>query len=373
MKRPFALLLLLALSHGGCEQVKPVAKGQRFVPASNPALQYSGRWDRTDTARPKASWPGFAVAMNFRGKSIHVRMNDQGNYYNIEVDGKILKVIGGRKGKHLDYLLAEHLSEGDHRIRIQRRNINFNEPTEIEGFVVDDKAILTSPDKSTRSRIEFIGDSYTVAEGNEAKAATLAWDAKYPLTNFAKGYASQLAGMMNADVTAVSCSGSGVLCNWKGDRKRPMGERYGWTLMESPAPAWTYNEPEPELVVISLGLNDFSGLKSQDDSVSPKSSEEFRTAYQKLIRKVVHHHPEARILALAPSKPWARENIAAVVKAEREGGNPDIFYAEFDDYPGGYVANGHPTVETHQKIASGILAQLKVLGLADESGSLRAR
>ncbi len=372
MKR-LLVAVLLALSQAGCEKAKPIDSGQRFVPASDPALLYSGRWDRSDPNRPKASWPGFSVSMNFRGKSIHVRMNDQGNYYNVELDGKHLRVIGGQKGNHLDYLLAENPGEGDHRIRIQRRNINFNEPTEIEGFIVDEKAILTLPEKSTRRKIEFIGDSYTVAEGNEAKAATLGWEAKYPVTNFAMGYASLLGGMLDADVTAVCRSGSGVLCNWKGDRKNPMIERYGWTLMETQALAWKFDEPEPDLVVISLGLNDFNGLESPDGTVSPKACEEFRAAYQQLVRKVLHHHPKTRILALAPHGPLAREHIAAVVKTVKERGNPDIFYAEFDKYPGGYVADGHPTVETHQKIAAGILAQLKELGLTDESGSLRAR
>ena len=364
-------LLLLALICTSCKQADSHAAGERFIPASDPALLYSGRWDRTDPARPKASWPGFAVSTDFQGSAIQVRMNDSGNYFNVEVDGKFLRVIGGKRGSHLTYLLADRLGEGVHRVRLQRRNINFKDPTEIEGFVADENARLSLPEKSRRKRIEFIGDSYTAAEGNEAVSATLPWEKKYPVTNFAKGYAAMLGEAMDADVTAVCRSGSGLVSTWKGERKHPMGERYGWSLMESPSPAWKFDEPPADLVVISLGLNDFTGLKRPDGTMSPANSSDFKEAYQRLIAQVRKRHPKARIVALAPFTPWARETISAVVAAEKAAGRNDVFYAQYDRFPDGYVADGHPTVETHRKMAAQILDQLKLLGLASETGALR--
>ena len=276
-------LALSAILCAGCQRMSTHAPGERFVPASDPALLYSGRWERTDPALPKASWPGFSVSTDFQGSSIQVRMNDSGNYFNVEVDGKFQRVVGGKRGSHLTYLLADHLGEGVHRVRLQRRNINFKEPTEIGGFVVDENARLSLPEKSRRKRIEFIGDSYTVAEGNEAVAATLPWEKKYPVTNFAKGYASLLGEAMDAEVTAVCRSGSGLVCTWKGEREHPMGERYGWTLMETAEPAWKFDEPSADLVVISLGLNDFSGMKRRDGTVGLAESMDFKQAYQRLI------------------------------------------------------------------------------------------
>ncbi|MES2658229.1 MAG: GDSL-type esterase/lipase family protein [Verrucomicrobiota bacterium] len=373
MKRALAGLALLAIACTGSKQMDYHVEGGSFVPASSPALLYSGRWDRTDPSLPKASWPGFAVSTDFKGSSIHVRMNDSGNYFNVEVDGKFLRVVGGESGSHLTYLLADNLGEGAHRVRLQRRNINFDEPTEIEGFVVDADARLSLPEKSNRKRIEFIGDSYTAAEGNEAVSATLPWEKKFPVTDFSKGYASLLGEAMDADVTAVCRSGSGLVCNWKGGRKHPMGERYDWTLMERPVPAWKFGEPSADLVVISLGLNDFSGLKNPDGTVSPAASAEFRAAYRQLIAKVRRRHRKARIVALSPFTPWARENISAVVAAEKAAGKNDIFHAQYDNFPDGYVADGHPTVATHRKMAAQILDQLKLLGLASDAGSLRER
>lgn len=372
MKR-FLTLLLIALAGGSCKRMDSHAKGERFIPGSDPALHFSGRWDRTDPARPRASWPGFAVITDFQGRKISVRMTDSENYYNVEVDGKFVRVVGGKHGSHLTYLLADDLSAGVHRLRLQRRNINFEDPTVIEGFVVDAGARLTQPETSRRKRIEFIGDSYTVGEGNEAVSATLPWKDKYPVTNFAKSYASLLGKMLDADVTAVCRSGSGLVCNWKGDRTHPMSERYGWTLMESPEPAWAAGEAPPDLVIISLGLNDFSGMSKPGDVVSAADSADFRNAYRRLIGEIRARHPASRIVALAPFTTWAQAQISAVVDAEKAAGNNDVGFARFDKIPNGYVADGHPTVETHRKMAEQILNQLKELGLVSDEGSLRDR
>ncbi|MES2474209.1 MAG: GDSL-type esterase/lipase family protein [Verrucomicrobiota bacterium] len=354
----------------GCRTASSHGPGERFVAASDPAMVYEGRWDRTDPEKPQASWPGFSVSTEFEGKAIHVRMNDAGNYYNVEVDGKFVKVVGGKRGSHLDYLLADGLSAGKHRIRVQRRNISFEKPTEIEGFIVDRRALLTVPPVSGKQRIEFIGDSYTAAEGNEAISSSLPWKEKYPVTNFAKGYAAVLGEMTGSDVTAVCRSGSGLVTNWEGQREHTMGERFGWTLMNEATPAWEFDEPSPNLTIISLGLNDFSGLKGSDGKVSSAGSREFRQAYQKLIGRVRHHHPESRIVALAPFNPWAREQISTVVAEEKASGRQDVFYAQFDNFPDGYVADGHPTVTTHRKMAEQIFSQLKALGLVSAAGGL---
>ncbi len=357
----------MAIASRGCGKVD----AERFVAASDPALRYSGRWDRAQPARPRASWPGFAVSTDFRGHTIQVRMTDAGNYFNVEIDGKFHGVVGGKRGAHLNYLLADKLGAGVHRVRLQRRNITFEEPTVIEGFVVDEGARLTLPAESGRRRIEFIGDSYTAAEGNEAVAVTLPWKQKYPVTNFDAGFAAMIGRALDAEVMAVCRSGSGLVCDWKGGRKHAMGERYGWTLMEKPNPAWTFGGQSPDLVVISLGQNDYSGLKGADGQVSGAASAEFRAAYRRLIAEIRRRHPRARMVALASFVPWTRENIAAVVAAERADGRKDIDYAQFDEFPGGYVADGHPTVETHRKMAEQILGQFVLLGLGSAAGSGR--
>jgi hypothetical protein len=63
-----------------------------------------------------------------------------------------------------------------------------------------------------------------------------------------------------------------------------------------------------------------------------------------------------KIVALAPYTAWARKNTKQIVDEENASGKKDVLYATYDEFPGGYVGNGHPTVETHKKMADQIIA-----------------
>ena len=316
-----------------------------------------GRWDRVPSGRLRASWPGFSLSTGFSGRSIAVHLDDPGNYFNVHIDGKFHRVVRGPE-KPGWVTLAKGLSPGGHTLRLVRRNISFARPTEISGFALDEGARLIAEPSQRRLKIEFIGDSFTAAEGNEAIAATLKWEKKFAVTDSEKGYAAMIARDLGAEYVTVCRSGSGVLCDWQGSRSAAMVERYGRTLMDQRNPRWDFSRWTPDLVVISLGLNDRTGLLRAGGSIREKDSAAFRREYRRLIDTVRSAHPQARIVALAPYIPWARENISRVVK---ELGSPRVSYAQFDEFPGGYVADGHPTVETHRKMADQILRQLPPL------------
>jgi hypothetical protein len=78
-------------------------------------------------------------------------------------------------------------------------------------------------------------------------------------------------------------------------------------------------------------------------------------------------YPGVKILAVAAPPEWIRRNVGQVVAAEKAEGRDDIYYAQFDEFPGGYVANGHPTVETHGKIAGQIIAAIDAAGIFPET------
>ncbi|MGH7492070.1 MAG: hypothetical protein ACREOO_06705 [bacterium] len=65
--------------------------------------------------------------------------------------------------------------------------------------------------------------------------------------------------------------------------------------------------------------------------------------------------------AVAAHVEWIRENVSKVVEEEKESGNLDIHYAQFDYFQNGYVANGHPSVETHRKIAGQLIAAIEAI------------
>jgi Carbohydrate esterase 2 N-terminal len=325
-----------------------------FIPANNPNIQYFGRWDMSDSIHLKHSWPGIYVYAEFSGTSIGVRMNDSVNYYNVYSDGKFYKVFHGDKNSEEDYTLGDSLTNTRHTFRLSQRNISFGIYT-FSGLLLSDGGKLLSVPEKPERKIEFIGDSYTAAEGNEATEPEMQWEAKFPVTNIDKGFATIIARHYNAQYHTTCRSGIGMVCDWQGKFDISMPNYFDRALMEKPEPKWDFKKWIPDLVIICLGLNDLSGLKGKDEKISEENSGIFRNGYHdflKTVRKVYHGVP---IIAVAADPEWIRENVKKVVHKEKAEGYGNIYYAQFSHYPRGYVANNHPSVQTHEKIANEII------------------
>ena len=362
MKRTFFSFLIL---FGACSMLI----ASTFVPADNPCIQYHGRWDLSDSLHPRHSWPGVFITTEFSGTSIGVRLADSINYYNVSIDGKFLTVFHGTTAGERDYLLAEHLPDTRHTLRFSKRNIVFGAVFSFSGILLDDGAELFPSTKKSSRMIEFIGDSFTAAESNEATAPQLEWEARFPVTNIDKGFASFVAGHFNAEYHTTCRSGSGMVCDWRGDTTVNIPNIFDRALMELPQPKWNFAEWIPQTVVICLGLNDFSGLKNKEGIVSEEKAAFFRAGYHTFLQRLRDVYPGVKILAVAAYPEWIRTNVRRIVEEEQKNGRSDIFYGTFDDFPGGYVANGHPTVETHRKIADqliGIMEHVKLISSEKE-------
>ena len=164
-----------------------------LIPANNRDIQYFGRWDMADSLNPTHSWPGVYIYAEFSGTSIGVRMNDTTNYYNVYIDGKLHSIFHGNKPEDADYILADSLSNGHHTFRFSQRNISFDQIYTFSGLLLDKGAEFFTPPPKPERKIEFIGDSFTAAEGNEATEPEMEWVLKFPVTNIDKGFATIIA------------------------------------------------------------------------------------------------------------------------------------------------------------------------------------
>jgi len=348
-----SLMIIFLFTYGS------VVSQLKFYSADNPNIQYFGRWDFSDRLHPKHSWPGVYIYAEFTGTSIGIRLEDKINYYNVYIDGEFYKVFHGDKEGEADYILVENLENKPHTFRFSKRNIYFDQVFSFSGLILNNDAELLQPKPKLLRKIEFVGDSYTAAESNEAIEQELPWEARFPVTNIDKGFAHVIANHFNAQYTATCRSGSGMVCDWRGDTNFTIPKIFDRTLMEVPEPKWDFSQLIPDIVVICLGLNDYSGLKDQDGNVGKEKSEYFRKGYHNFLLKLREVYPGVKILAVAAYTDWIRNNVKHVVEAERQSGMYDIFYAQFDYFEGGYVANGHPTIETHKKMADQIIEQME--------------
>ncbi len=361
MPQRYSLLVVLAaiLSWG----VSGMKTAATMIPANNPFIQYYGRWDKSDPLHPRFSWPGVYIYAEFDGTRIDVKLDDHTNYYNVYIDGKFRSVFHGTRYGMAEYTLAEGLGSGRHSLLFSRRNITFDEIYTFAGFVLDSGCALLPPPPKPSRKIEFIGDSFTAAESNEATAPQLPWEERFPVTNVDKGFAVLIAQHFGAQYATTCRSGSGMVCDWQGNRNQSIPVRFDRTLMDALEPGWTFAQWVPDVVVICLGLNDFSGLKDPTGQVSESNSQLFRETYHNFIEIVRSVYPDVKIVAVAVYPPWIRKNVKQVVEEEHDDGHRDVFYATFDEYPGGYVANGHPTVDTHKKMADQLIRQMDSFSL----------
>jgi hypothetical protein len=308
MKRLFQYFFLIVFLLNLNKMIYP----NNFIPANNPNINYYGRWDMTDSLNPKHSWPGIYIVAGFCGTSIGVRMNDNINYYNVYIDGRFFGIFHGSNESEADYILAGSLTNTNHILRFSQRNISFGIYS-FSGFLLDDGAVLLPPRAEPSRKIEFIGDSFTAAEGNEATQLEMEWNAKFPVTNIDEGFASIIAGHYNAQYHTTCRSGIGMVCDWQGKFDISMPRYYDRTLMERAGPKWDFEKWIPDLVVICLGINDYSGLK-EDEHVSEKNSEIFRKGYHDFLKTVRIVYPGVSILAVAADAEWIRGNVRQVIK-----------------------------------------------------------
>jgi hypothetical protein len=339
-----------------------------FIAADNPSIQYFGRWDMTDPLRPRYSWPGVYICAEFRGTRIGVRLLDTTDYFNVYIDGALHGVFHGSRRTGPDYIVADSLQEGRHSFRFSRRNITFEEPYTFCGLLLGEGGEILPPAAPPLRKMEFIGDSFTAAESDEATVQALDWEARYPVTNIDAGFAPLIAKHFGAQYHTTCRSGSGMYCDWQGNPDLTIPARFDRTLMESVRPKWDFAKWVPDVVVVCLGLNDYSGLKDSAGNVTEKKSALFRGAYRKFLGTLRAVYPGIRIVAVAASEQWIRDNVGKVVDEEREAGDRTISYARFDRFNGGYVAYGHPTVATHRRMADQIISQMEELRLFKEKG-----
>jgi hypothetical protein len=333
-----------------------VMKADKLISPSNSYIQYYGRWDTTDSLHYKHSWPGNYIIIAFTGTKITVKMADNTSYYNVIIDNKDYPILHGDVEAEKDYLLTQGLENVHHVLCLSKRNFSFSHIPVFSGFILDDDGDLLPPPPRLKRKILFVGDSYTAAEGNEATETEIKWENTFPLTNIDKGFAPLIAKHFAAEYQTICKSGAGMVCDWKSDTSETIPKLFDRTLMIGNLPKYDFNSWVPDVIVICLGINDYNGLKDKtEDEVLDENSLIFRTGYHKFIRYIRNIYQEVKIVAVAAHVDWIQNNVEQVVDEEKDSGTKEIFYAKFDKFNSGYVANGHPTVETHKQIAGEII------------------
>lgn len=216
--------------------------------------------------------------------------------YAVYVDGELLcdslmsetetklQLFSGDTVRHATVKVI-HLSEANNGA-IGVRNLHVAAP--------DSLASPCAPTAKKSLSIEFIGDSITCAYGVEGKDQYEAF--RTDTENFMKSYAYLTAQLLDADYSAVSYSGYGVVSGYT------TGERNAESLvpdcydlvgkLPDYAEAWDFDSHTNDVVVINLGTNDSSYLSQDFDG----RKDEFTAAYTAFLKQVREKNPKAAII-----------------------------------------------------------------------------
>lgn len=334
------------------------APASNVIPADHPHIQYFGRWDFSNPAAPSHSWPGVYLIAKFEGTRIGARFNDNFNYYNVFIDGALHSIFHGTTSGTADYTLASGLADGQHTLRLSKRSETGWASHTFYGFLLDEGKSLLEPDARPERKIEFIGDSFTSASGNEAPTNDTPPDVA-KVTNIDEGFGPIIARHFGAQYHSSSISGYGMVLDWQGNFSNNLPDRFARTNIQTKEPVWDFEQWIPNLVVVGLGLNDYSGFGGWEGTLAPGETELYKTRYHEFLATIRDVYPGVKILAVATHVEWMRTTISEIVNEENEAGHADVAYAQYSYYEGGYVNNGHPNVATHHGIARELIPYIE--------------
>ncbi|MEP7109235.1 MAG: SGNH/GDSL hydrolase family protein [Ferruginibacter sp.] len=342
MKKSFLLFILT--SYGLLAMAQP--RQVYFVPASDPNIQYIGRFDFSAKDKPAFMYSGCTIRTSFTGTSVSVLMQEDSlrNWFTVKLDDSIFIFKADKKDGV--YSLAQSLPDQKHLLEISRRTEWHGGNTTFSGFNIDEGKKL-EPVKRYKRLMEFIGDSYTCGYGNEGKSREDHFS--YETENNYASFGAITARSFNAGYIGICRSGIGMYQGYGGDKTFTQPNHYDETITGSTTP-WDYATNQVQVVIIDLGANDLS---------VNLDSAQFVNTYIKFVQKIRLLYPKAKIVCVAgPSGPgdqWVKfQSHVEAVAGNFKGIDKRIYYFKFSPFePNG--SDWHPNVKEHQQMANELI------------------
>ena len=325
-----------------------------FYPGNHSFIQYTGRVDFSNAAKPKFWASGAYLQIKFSGTFCTLQINDEmlwgtiHNYLEIKVDDQPAYRIQ-LKDKENSVTLAQGLRKGEHTIIICKNTEFENGFVEIVGVTCDK---LLKPNPKQKRKLEFIGDSITcgaASDESEIKCDKGQWHDQH---NAYMAYGPTTARNLNAQWHLSSVSGIGLMHSCC-DKKIIMPQVFDKINMAKDSIKWDFKLYQPDVVTVCLGQND--GVQ---DSI------QFTSAYVKFAKSLRSYYPNAKLVFL--SSPMASKELKAALvryisavkenlKLSGDTNTGAYFFAK--QYSKG--CGGHPSVAEHKQIGAELTTYLK--------------
>jgi len=345
-----AMCSLVGFASANAHTVTPVeAPSTALVAIRTVAV---GRVEREPNGMLRRQWPGTYFETAIRGSSAYFRVGKGSISLRVSVDGKLVAedVLLESPG----FYSITGLTPGLHRLRVQVASESQSGPTEFGGFFAP--AGVSAEVLPARSRqIEFIGDSHTVGYANTSSKHQCTDEEIWQTTDTTVGVPALTAAHYDADYQVNAISGRGIVRNYNGFAADTLPQAYPYILFDKAQP---YRDPNwhPQLIVVSLGTNDFSTPLNPGEKWSTRQQlqSDYESTFVRFLTGLHARNPRARFLlwAATPS-PELNGEIEKVVQDMRSAGGTQIEYVPVQGLAMS-ACNWHPSAADDAKIAAAL-------------------
>ncbi|WP_216589973.1 SGNH/GDSL hydrolase family protein [Streptomyces brasiliscabiei] len=350
--------VVAAAAAGLVTTVVPPSQAAEARPATR--FHTVGRVRRAADGTVRYSWPGVSFEGRFHGTGIGVVLDDADNDYDVQVDGTTVAtlVTPGRTVSWID-----GLADRAHRVRVVKRTESPWAAGRFGGFVAAPGGAILPRPRARERQIEFIGDSYTAGYGNVSGTRDCsAIGGVNRNSNADLSFGALTARRLDADCQINAFSGRGMVRNYNGEPGTDFRTYYDRALLNVEGDVW--RQPagwRPRVVVIGLGINDFSTPLNPGEAWSATAElvAAYESAYHGFLDKLRARYGPRTFLVVSAARLWnttAFEEATRRIVAERVGrGDGRVSHWYYDD-PGldHLGCDWHPSLHDH-RIISGLL------------------
>lgn len=329
---------------------------------------------------------GSAIEFTVTGKAAEITLagdasinssEDHRSRYAVFVDGELLEdSVMGVSEKNITLFEGEVTRSS--KIKVIHLSEAMNGAIGVKNIsVTSDSPAPIVPEPKKELSIEFIGDSITCAYGVEGASGSESF--KTTTENFMKSYAYLTAQKLDADYSAVSYSGHGIVSGYTSSgEKNPDSIVPDCYELIGKLPAysesWDFDSNSYDAVVINLGTNDYSYVKDDDET----RAAEFKEGYINFLGTVRKRNPDAYIICTMGT--MGGESVYDLIEqavAEYSSGSGDSrimsYKSALQNTADGYGADWHPSAVTQQNSAYVLADKIcQVLGIESDQIGLDA-
>ncbi|MFI6209035.1 SGNH/GDSL hydrolase family protein [Streptomyces sp. NPDC051041] len=337
------------------------------APRSLPAAAFAGfrtagRVKRAADGSVQYTWPGIAFEGRFRGTGVGIALDDSVNDYDIQIDGTTVGTLV-TPGRTTSWV--KDLTDTEHTVRLVKRTESPWAVGRFGGFLAARGGkILPAP--AARSRqIEFIGDSFTAGYGNASGTRDCSANGGVDRNSNADlAFGPLTARKLDADYQQNAFSGRGMVRNYNGgDPGTDYRTYYDRALLNVDGDVWRKpRDWRPQVVVIGLGINDFSTPLHPGEPWTTQSEliTAYTNAYHGFLDKLRTRYGSRTFLVVSATLVAGTafaETARDIVRERNAQGDDRVSYWYYDD-PGldRLGCDWHPSLHDH-RIISGLLDQ----------------